>query len=168
MSYKFYIGTDVGLKGALVCLDHAGAVVKTARMPTTTKDGSPAIKEKVCGAGLCDAITNMTPSPWETFVFVEDPGLVPMNGSVRIASLFHSLGAVEGALGAMGLKYELIKAQRWKKHYSLPGGQKQKRRSIEIAGQLNPELGNLKVKEADIAEACLIARYGCKYILGVL
>lgn len=168
--YKYFIGIDVGLTGAIVALNSELKVSRIINIPTLAKPGNPSVKEKLDAKQLhyeFELLSGKSMFFWsEVCVFVEDPGIIPTNGVFRVGSQQHSVGVVEGVLGALGCDYRMINAQKWKKRYNLPGGRHQKTKAIELAQQLNPELGPLKIKDADTAEAALVCRYGVKYVLG--
>ncbi len=172
--YEFYVGVDSGLTGAIVMLDRKLQVFDYGRMPTIQKKGNPTVKAKIDALKLRDGILatldKHAPAKWYAAgvcCFIEDPGIIPSNGPFRIASQQHSLATIESVLLCLGFDVRLVGAQKWKGQYNLPGGKENKKQAIQFALRLNPELGILQISDADIAEALLIARYGCKYILGV-
>ena len=71
-------------------------------------------------------------------------------------------GFIQGVLQALGIPFQLVPANVWKKEYSLVG--KDKKASIDVCRKLFPELNLLptpkcRVPSDGLAEAALIAEY---------
>ena len=86
-----------------------------------------------------------------------------------VTSMFHfgkSAGYIEGVLKALGISFELIPPQRWKKRFGLHSD---KQESIDLCIQMFPDADLLPTprcrKPSDgMAEALLIAAYGQELI----
>lgn len=178
--YKLFIGVDVGLDGALVALNAQLKVHKVIRMPTVAKRGNPSIKSKIDASRLADELLlaiaeSEAQTNSEVIVFIEEPPTF-IGGHMLTPqlSLHHSCGIIEGVIACFPGMPEphFVPVQKWKAQYDIKKGKKkipgkeQKKNAIELALHLNPELGPLKMQDADIAEAALVARYGIKYIIG--
>lgn len=92
---------------------------------------------------------------------VEKVGAMPGQGVVSMFSFGKSAGFIEGVLQALGIPYQLIPPQKWKKEFSLNS---EKGKSIEVCKKLFPGINLLATqrcrKEHDgMAEALLIAEY---------
>ena len=92
---------------------------------------------------------------------VEKVGAMPHQGVTSSFNFGKSAGFVEGVLNALGIPYQLIPPQRWKKEFTLNSD---KQRSVEVCERLFPNASLLptarcKVKSDGMAEALLMAEY---------
>ena len=165
---KMHFGCDPGLTGAVVVFDDNNNYVNHFSMPTVKKDGAPVVTKRIDSGELIKNlqrffnITDVNTFEKQPIVYLEHPTVIPANGPVRIASLNHSIGVIEGIFTALCVRVIYVTPQQWKKSFNLIG--KNKKESILIALELVPEFGKLLIREADIAEAALIGIYGNKYI----
>lgn len=97
----------------------------------------------------------------EVQVFIEAVHAMPMNGCIGNFRLGYGLGLWVAFCTSMSLSYTLVAPQRWKK-VMLPDMGKDKGAARLRAMQLFPDYAQLfsRVKDADRAEAALIAEYG--------
>lgn len=175
--YKWFMGIDCGLTGAVVLMNSEFVFTDMFRMPTVEKGGT--VNRKVDTVKLADMIGSVImdcPPEYgpdgkvsNIVAGIENPGVIQTNGSVRLASIIDSFGVMKGVLSGIGIRYVEVPAQKLKRQYNLPGGRTNKKCSVELALEFNPELSSViktVTDDADVAEAALIARYAAKYIIG--
>ena len=93
---------------------------------------------------------------------VEKVGARPGQGTVSMFNFGKSAGYIEGVLSALGIPYQLVPPNRWKKEFSLIG--KDKQASIITCRKLFPELDLKRTERCRTdsdgkAEATLLAEY---------
>lgn len=122
------IGIDPGQTGAIAIMNN-GKIKVVYDMP---------IMKRICGGGFeinANTLYNMikcVPEDDEIIAIVEQVSARPKQG---VTSMFHfgeSFGVVKGVLGALAIPYGLVTSQRWKKHYSLIGKDKDASRTLAI------------------------------------
>lgn len=106
----------------------------------------------------------MTGEPVD-LVLAESVSARPGEGVVSAFGFGRSSGLVEGVFGALGHEVRRISPQSWKKKVGIPSGLSRtegKNEARRIAGRLWPEMAGKfgRVKDADRADACLIALAG--------
>lgn len=92
---------------------------------------------------------------------VEKVGAMPGQGVTSMFSFGKSAGFIDGVLSALGIPYQLVTPQRWKKEFTLHHS---KEDSITVCKRLFPGVSLLPTsrcrKESDgMAEALLMAEY---------
>ncbi len=89
------------------------------------------------------------------------PGLAGKQGASSIWLQGHGVGAIEGVLAGVGLPYERVSPQRWRKALGAPGGEEAKEASRLLALQLFPGVADQLARNRDLgrAEALLIAEW---------
>lgn len=93
-----------------------------------------------------------------TVAIVERVSAMPGNGAASMFKFGRSYGAILACLACAGVRTELATPTVWKKHFALPG--KDKERSRELASRLFPSVTGLhRVKDHGRAEALLLAHY---------
>lgn len=163
-----YFGCDPGLTGAITIFNDKGEYIENIRIKTLTKEGNPIVKKRINGIVLHSDIKKMMNtyefihSHDDPVCFLEHPSVIPSNGFVRIASLNHSIGIIEGVFVSLGVKVIYIQPKQWKKSFNLLG--KHKHQSIIVALEQIPKIGKILKKDIDIAEAILIALYGIQHL----
>lgn len=106
-------------------------------------------------------IAQTTSAKERIVVCVEKVGSMPHQGVTSSFNFGKSAGFIEGVLSALGLPYQLIPPQRWKKEFTLNS---EKQKSIEVCERLFPKANLLptercRVKSDGMAEALLMAEY---------
>lgn len=92
---------------------------------------------------------------------LEKVNAMPKQGVVSMFNFGQNFGFIQGVLMSLGISYELVTPQKWKKEFSITSD---KNTSIAVARRLFPEV-NLKRTERsrkdddNIAEALLMAEY---------
>lgn len=94
-------------------------------------------------------------------VCVEKVGSMPGQGVVSTFNFGHSLGFIEGVIQALGVPYQLVPPQKWKKEFSLTGD---KSLSIDVCRKLFPDVNLFATERCrnphdGMAEALLMAEY---------
>lgn len=92
---------------------------------------------------------------------LEKVGAMPGQGVVSMFNFGQSVGYIKGVLEALGIPYQEISPQRWKKEFGLTSD---KTKSVEVCQNLFPDISLLataKCKKAHdgMAEALLMAEY---------
>lgn len=81
-----------------------------------------------------------------------------------VTSMFHfgeNFGWIQGVLEAFGIRYELVRPQKWKKEFSITGN---KNSSIAVCKRLFPDVSlrrtdKCRKDDDNMAEALLLAEY---------
>lgn len=97
---------------------------------------------------------------------VEKVGARPGQGTVSMFNFGKSAGYIEGVLSALGIPYQLVPPNKWKKEFSLIG--KDKQASIITCRKLFPELDLKRTERCRTdsdgkAEATLLAEYARRH-----
>jgi crossover junction endodeoxyribonuclease RuvC len=172
------LGIDPGITGGLALLidngraekmvvdstHHMPAIPRPTRTPAKTK------KKMIDGRALSCLFEEMQPN----FVFVESVRALPPKryydprerkmiveqgmGATSAFNFGESFGVIKGVLYALGLEFETLEPQSWKRAHGLIGTEKDKSR--ELARSLFPYVSLDRKKDLPIAEAILIARCG--------
>lgn len=147
---KLTMGVDPGKTGALAFLDESGRLVHVEDMPQVT------------GAALGSQVRLLLAdlAPVEiTVAWVEQVHSMPKQGVRSVWTFAEGYGAVLGALGALGIRVEHATTGKWKPAMRVTAD---KNTSRQRAIERWPESADLfrRVKDADRAEAALIALYG--------
>lgn len=92
---------------------------------------------------------------------VEKVGAMPGQGVTSMFNFGKSAGFIEGVLSALGIPYQLVTPQRWKKEFTLHNS---KQKSVEVCKRLFPDVSLLptprcRVASDGMAEALLMAEY---------
>jgi crossover junction endodeoxyribonuclease RuvC len=96
-----------------------------------------------------------------SIAFVEKVSAMPKQGVTSMFNFGKSAGYIEGVLAAIGIPYQLVPPQKWKKEFSLGSDKKQ---SIAVCERLFPSVSLYRTercttKHDGMAEALLIAEY---------
>lgn len=151
------LGIDPGLDGALALLNHEGKVIEIVDMPTVQVVINKKQRRQVPPALLVSTIERLAPS----VCFLEHVGVRPKEGAVGAHAFGRSFGCLEGVLAALQVPTTLVYPAVWKRALNIPadkGGARMK------AMSLFPEVAEMfkRVKDADRAEAALLALYGLR------
>jgi len=147
------IGIDPGLHGAVAFYTSASLHVED--MPTFTLARGGKTKLDIDTHGLVRLLLDHRLAT----VYVEQVGAMPGQGVSSVFAFGKAFGIILGILAALGVPYNLVPPQRWKKALQVPAA---KDGSRARASQLLPahtEKWKL-VKHDGRAEAVLIALYG--------
>lgn len=107
------------------------------------------------------SIMTTAPSDERIVACVEKVGSMPHQGVTSSFNFGKSAGFIEGVLNAIGIPFQLIPPQRWKKEFTLNSD---KQKSIEVCESLFPHASLLptercRKKSDGMAEALLMAEY---------
>jgi crossover junction endodeoxyribonuclease RuvC len=138
------IGIDPGLTGACSLFDN-GKFVTVIDLPFINGD--------IDGMVLREWLEKHQPE----CAAVELVGAYPHFGCVSNFKLGHSLGAVKAVIAATGIRYVLMRSQKWKKFYGLYKTDKEasRRKALELFPGAAAFL--TRKKDDNRAEAILIA-----------
>ena len=136
-----YIGIDPGAKGGLAVIRDGGITVV------------PYEKSRY--------IEILSRVPLDSVCCLEHVHAMPGQGVTSMFNFGQNFGWVQGVLEAMGVSYELVQPQKWKKEFSITGD---KNSSIMVCKRLFPGVSLLPTercrKDNDgMAEALLMAEY---------
>lgn len=159
-------GVDPGLNGSCVGLINGEPQVDlVVRAKTYEIKTSSVAKRRMDIEALYDDLQNLKCVRGAT-VYIEDPNVMFKNGATRIKTQFKTIGAFEAVFVLLGAEQIIsIPPVDWKKKYGLL--KKKKRASCDRVRELFPKF-DLMAKDADIAEALLIGRYGYRYKRGAM
>jgi len=148
------VGIDPGLTGAVAFL-WGGGRVDVFDIPVL-----PRLSGKGTQVNARQLYLILNTAPPGALVYFEQVNPMPGQG---VTSMFHfgrTVGVIEGVLGSLGLPYEMVRPQVWKKGAGLL--KKEKDASRTLALQLYPQVSDKLARKKDNgrAEAILIARYG--------
>jgi crossover junction endodeoxyribonuclease RuvC len=153
------LGIDPGVSGAIAAISPLGAHV--ADMPTVKVESTARTQRKIDPRGLAELLRQMVPADEACMVVLEDVHAMPggKSGSSANTSLMHSKGVIEGVLGVLRFRVELVASQRWKRLYGLTS---EKAASLDMARRLYPGTAGMLTRQLDHnrAEALLLAHYG--------
>ena len=138
-----YIGVDPGKKGGYTILTHKGVLA----FPWDDNE-------------FVDDLRSISGNP--CIAAVEKVGAMHGQGVTSMFSFGRSAGYIEGVLAALGIPYQLVPPNVWKKEFSLIG--KDKAASIQTCKRLFPGINLLPTekcrKDSDgMAESTLLAEY---------
>lgn len=139
-----YIGIDPGKKGALAAIDEGGEYVKTW--------------DSLLFLEYC---RNIYRTGKKAVACVEKVGAMPGQGVTSMFNFGKNVGYIEGVLETLGISYQLVPPQKWKKEFSLGSDKKQ---SIEVCKRLFPDISlrrtdKCRTDDDGMAEALLMAEY---------
>ena len=145
------IGIDPGITGAVAMIGDAVAVVRD--MPIMKRNE----KTNQVDPRALFAMLGTIASPDErVHAIIEVVHAMPGQGVTSMFSLGLTCGIIEGVVSALGIEYELVKPEVWKKAL---GVGKDKDLARAMASRLYPQVDLSLKKHHNRAEALLIARY---------
>ena len=144
------LGCDPGKSGALALVTAAGVLHDVIDMPDATG--------AALGAHLRDFLEAHSPNV-VVCAWVEQVHAMPKQGVVSSFNFGANYGAILSALGALGVRTELVTPNVWKKAMRCTAD---KTLARQRACERWPESSGLfaRAKDADRAEAALVAEYG--------
>lgn len=152
------IGIDPGISGS-ICFFEDGKIVDVVEMPTMT-DGKKN-KKQVNGSQIYNEILKRTKriDKKDIKVIIEQVSAMPGQGVTSMFNFGQSFGILKGICSAMQLPMYFVRPAKWKKYFSLINSEKDASRTkaIEIFPYFSSNLS--KKKDANKADAILIANY---------
>jgi crossover junction endodeoxyribonuclease RuvC len=149
-------GIDPGISGAISVLENK-KVIEIFDMPTMI-DGKKN-KKQVNGAQVTNIIKERLDDEKEIAVVVEHVNAMPGQGVTSMFNFGQSFGVIKGICSALSLPIHFVRPTKWKKHFNLIKTNKDASRTKVI--QVYPEISSKlsRKKDANKADAILIARY---------
>ena len=150
------IGIDPGVSGAISVLENK-KVIDVFNMPTMI-DGKKN-KRQVNGSQVANILKDSLGSEKEIAVVVEHVNAMPGQGVTSMFNFGQSFGVIKGICSALNLPIYFVRPTKWKKHFNLIKTNKDASRTKVI--EVYPEISNKlsRKKDANKADAILIARY---------
>ena len=149
-------GIDPGISGAISILENK-KVIEVFDMPTMI-DGKKN-KRQVNGAQVTNIIKERLNMDRDTVVVVEHVNAMPGQGVTSMFNFGQSFGVIKGVCSALGIPIYFVRPTKWKKHFKLIKTNKDASRTkvIEVYPEISSKLS--RKKDANKADAILIARY---------
>ena len=149
-------GIDPGISGAISILENK-KVIEVFEMPTMI-DGKKN-KKQVNGSQLTNIIKERLSDGKETIVVVEHVNAMPGQGVTSMFNFGQSFGVIKGVCSALSLPIYFVRPTKWKKYFNLIKTNKDASRTkvIEVYPEISSQLS--RKKDANKADAILIARY---------
>ena len=152
------IGIDPGISGS-ICFFEDGKVIDLVEMPSMA-DGKKH-KRQVNGAQIYNEISlrikNINKK--DIRVVIEQVSAMPGQGVTSMFNFGQSFGVLKGICSAMQLSMYFVRPAKWKKYFNLINSEKDASRTkaIQIFPYISSELS--KKKDANKADAILIASF---------
>ena len=149
-------GIDPGISGAISVLENK-KVIEVFDMPTMI-DGKKN-KRQVNGSQVANIVKERLNDNKETVVVVEHVNAMPGQGVTSMFNFGQSFGVIKGVCAALSLPIYFVRPTKWKKHFNLIKTNKDASRTkvIEVYPEISSKLS--RKKDANKADAILIARY---------
>ena len=125
MMAKLYLGIDPGLSGALAFFSPGGAM-EVFDMPTHTVKSNGKNRRKIDFHGLAAIVRDRA-----AFIhagLIEEVNAMPGQGVTSMFSFGKAAGAVEMALAALQVPYDMVTPQKWKKALRVTSNKDEARR----------------------------------------
>ena len=150
------IGIDPGVSGA-ICILTNGKITEIYEMPTMI-DGKKN-KKQVNGAEITNIINKEIENEKNVKVVIEHVSAMPGQGVTSMFNFGQSFGVLKGICAALKLPVHFIRPVKWKKHFNLINSEKDASRTkvIEAFPYISSKIS--KKKDANKADAILIARF---------
>ena len=152
------IGIDPGISGS-ICFFEDGKITDVVEMPTML-DGKKN-KKQVNGSQIYNEIFTRTKqmNKKDVKVIIEQVSAMPGQGVTSMFNFGQSFGILKGICSAMQLPMYFVRPVKWKKYFNLINSEKDASRTkaIEIFPYFSSNLS--KKKDANKADAILIANY---------
>ena len=149
-------GIDPGVSGAISVLENK-KVIEVFEMPTMI-DGKKN-KKQVNGSQVTNIIKGRLKDNKEVIVVVEHVNAMPGQGVTSMFNFGQSFGVIKGICAALSLPIYFVRPTKWKKYFNLIKTNKDASRTkvIEVYPEISSQLS--RKKDANKADAILIARY---------
>ena len=152
------IGIDPGISGA-ICFFEKGKVLDVIDMPTMAEGKKN--KRQINGRQIFNEISSRIKnySSNDIKVVVEQVSAMPGQGVTSMFNFGQSFGVIKGICAAMQLPIFFVRPAKWKKYFELINSQKDASRTKAI--EIFPKISSIlsKKKDANKADAILIASY---------
>ena len=152
------IGIDPGISGS-ICFFQDGKIIDVIEMPTMTEGKKN--KRQVNGSQIYNEISmriNKAQNQ-DIRVIIEQVSAMPGQGVTSMFNFGQSFGILKGMCAAMQLPMYFVRPAKWKKYFNLINSEKDasRTRAIEIFPYFSSQLS--KKKDANKADAILIASF---------
>ena len=152
------IGIDPGISGS-ICFLEEGRILDVIDMPTMIEGKKN--KKQVNGSQIYNEFLKMInkANNQNVRVVVEQVSAMPGQGVTSMFNFGQSFGILKGICSAMQLPIFFVRPAKWKKYFNLINTEKgaSRTRAIEIFPYFSSNLS--KKKDANKADAILIASY---------
>jgi len=150
------IGIDPGISGAISVLENK-KILEVYDTPTMI-DGKKN-KRQINSAHVTNIIKERLNNGKEVVVVVEQVNAMPGQGVTSMFNFGQSFGVLKGICAALKLPVHFIRPVKWKKHFNLINTEKDASRTkvIEVFPYISSKIS--KKKDANKADAILIARF---------
>ena len=152
------IGIDPGISGS-ICFFEDGKIIDVIEMPTMTEGKKN--KKQVNGSQIYNEISKRINKfqKKDVRVIVEQVSAMPGQGVTSMFNFGQSFGILKGICSAMQLPIYFVRPAKWKKYFNLINSEKDasRTRAIEIFPYFSSQLS--KKKDANKADAILIASF---------
>jgi len=152
------IGIDPGISGA-ICFFENGEVRDVIDMPTMAEGKKN--KRQINGRQIFNEISSRINryNLKNINVVVEQVSAMPGQGVTSMFNFGQSFGIIKGICSAMQLPIFFVRPAKWKKYFDLINSQKDASRTKAI--EIFPEISSIlsKKKDANKADAILIASF---------
>ena len=152
------IGIDPGISGS-ICFFEDGKIIDVIEMPTMTEGKKN--KKQVNGSQIYNEISKRINKfqKKDVRVIVEQVSAMPGQGVTSMFNFGQSFGILKGICSAMQLPIYFVRPAKWKKYFNLINSEKDASRTrvIEIFPYFSSQL--TKKKDANKADAILIASF---------
>jgi len=170
-----FVGVDIGLKGAIACIDDSENLIGVWDTPTLTikeTTGKKVKKRTKYNISEIHSIFSKNNGGIEAHYFIEEALTIMGNFTIKTSvSLSHCQGMFEGAAFAYSNRVQTVKPQKWQSYFGMSKKKgNTKDQSIYIASGLYPTV-EFKTKRGRVldgrADAILLALYGKRLEEGV-
>jgi len=152
------IGIDPGISGA-ICFFENGEVKEVIDMPTMSEGKKN--KRQINGRQIFNEISSRINNYdlKNINVVVEQVSAMPGQGVTSMFNFGQSFGVIKGICSAMQLPIFFVRPTKWKKYFDLINSQKDASRTKAI--EIFPKISSIlsKKKDANKADAILIASF---------
>ena len=152
------IGIDPGINGS-ICFFDDGKIIDLIEMPSMASGKKN--KRQVNGAQIYNEISQKIKNfeKKNIKVVIEQVSAMPGQGVTSMFNFGQSFGVLKGICSAMQLSMHFVTPAKWKKYFNLINSQKDASRTkaIEVFPYISSHLS--KKKDANKADAILIASF---------